>query len=182
MENVLVGVDRALIYLDVDVLIVGDTFEETLALLIAVFKRISDAGLKFKLKKCSLFKRETEFLGFVVGRDGIKPSSKKISAVQSRLPPEKLTDLRRFLGFCSYYHRLVAEFATVAAPLYALTKKETKFVWTENCQNAFDELKRRLTTAPVLAYPDFRYPFIIETDASLVGIGAVLSQEIDNVR
>ena len=78
MQNVLIGVEHALIYLD-DVLLVGDTFDEALTLLVAVFQRVTEAGLKLKLKKCSLFKKETEFLGFVVGREGIKPSSKKIA-------------------------------------------------------------------------------------------------------
>ena len=84
--------------------------------------------------------------------------------------------MRRFLGLSSYYRRFISNFARVAEPLSELTRKNTAFRWTQTCEDAMSQLKERLTTAPVLAYPSFDKPFTVETDASISGLGAVLSQ------
>ena len=83
-------------------------------------------------------------------------------------------ELRGFLGLCSYYRKFIKSFSDVASPLYKLIEKETVFAWTEQCKEAFDELKRRLTTAPILAYPIASGKFTLDTDASEKGIGVVL--------
>jgi hypothetical protein len=98
-------------------------------------------------------------------------------AVEEYPVPHDLKTLRSFLGLASYYRKFVPDFATVAGPLHALTKKEVPFLWTPKCQSAFVELKKLLTHSPVLSFPDFAEPFILETDASGAGMGAVLAQK-----
>ena len=95
--------------------------------------------------------------------------------------PSGLKELRQFLGLALYYQRLVPQFAKIAHPLHNLTRKDTPFVWYSACQAAFETQKTQLMTAPVLAYPDFTKEFVLETDASYVGLGAVLSQAQEDV-
>ena len=91
--------------------------------------------------------------------------------------PKNVKDLRSFLGLASYYSRFIQNFARIAEPLYTLLRKGVEFTWDEGRQKALDAIKERLTTAPVLSYPDFTQPFILETDASYAGLGAILTQE-----
>ena len=99
-----------------------------------------------------------------------------MDAVREFPVPSSTPDVRRFLGLASYYRRFIPQFAKRAQPLYQLTCKSATFSWTEACHTAFEDLKTRLTEAPVLAYPSFDRDFILETDASIKGLGAVLSQ------
>ena len=117
-------------------------------------------------------------LDTIISSQGVMPDPAKISKVQSFPVPCDITGVRQFIGLASYYRRFVPKFADVAAPLRALTKEDTTFNWTIACQRAFDELKGLLVSAPVLAYPRFGLgaEFVLETDASGVGLGAVLSQ------
>ena len=117
-----------------------------------------------------------EYLGHVVSVDGVRTDPAKLEAVQDFPIPTDVKCLRSFLGLASYYRRFVPNFAKVAGPLHALTKKGVPFVWTRECQTTFDTLKALLTSSPILAYPDFTKPFVLETDASIAGLGAVLSQ------
>ena len=110
-------------------------------------------------------------------QEGISTEPSKVEAVISWPTPMNKRELRGFLGLCSYYRKFFKSFYDVAGPLYKVIEKETVFAWTEQCKEAFDELKRRLTTAPVLAYPIAPGEFTLDTDASDKGIGAVLSQE-----
>ena len=107
---------------------------------------------------------------------GIAPDPKKVTAVREFAVPEDLKILRSFVGLASYYRRFIPSFSRIAAPLFELTKKDKPYRWTEECQTAFDRLKQLLTEAPVLAYPRFDTGFQLETDASRVGLGAVLAQ------
>ena len=100
----------------------------------------------------------------------------KIEKVADWPAPTTKREAQQFLGFASYYRRFVEDFARVARPLHRLTERATTFAWTSECQDAFEELRRRLTSAPVLSYPDFSRQFILDTDASDTGIGGVLSQ------
>ena len=177
MEGVLMGLarDKCLIYLD-DVLVMGRTFAEHLSNLREVFIRLSTAGLRLKPTKCHLVRREVLFLGYLVSARGITADPGKVKAVTEFPIPTDLRSLRAFLGLTSYYRRFIPSFSAVAQPLYYLTRKNTPFLWTAECDVAFTCLKRALTEAPVLAYPKFGQPFLLETDASGVGLGAVLSQ------
>jgi len=177
METVLAGLqwEICLVYLD-DIIIFGRTFEEELDRLRQVFDRLLEAGLKLKPKKCRLFAKEVKYLGHIVSKEGIRADPEKVSAVVDWTNPTSQTELRSFLGLCSYYRRFIKGFANIADSLHRLTEKGRPFVWTKSCQSSFDELKRRLTTSPVLAFPDPGKPFILDTDASDSGLGAVLSQ------
>ena len=163
-------------YLD-DVIIFSGTWEEHLARLETVFLRFRDAKLKLKLDKCSFCMPEVQFLGHVVDSRGIRPDPSKTKKVSEWPTPANLDEVRSFLGLSTYYRRFVNNFAAVAKPLVRLMEKDVKFEWNSECEKAFKELKHLLTTAPVLAYPNFNEPFILETDASRFAIGGVLTQK-----
>ena len=181
MEGVLVGLARkkCLIYLD-DVLVVGSTFSEHLDNLRDVFLRLSAVGLKLKPSKCRLARQEVIYLGYVVSASGIAADPGKVQAVVEFPTPHDVRTLRAFLGLTSYYRRFISRYSAMANPLYGLTHKDTAFDWTPKCEDAFNQLKAALTEAPVLAFPQFGRPFLLETDASGVGLGAVLSQVQDD--
>ena len=177
MEQVLMGLhwQTCLVYLD-DIIVFSETFETHLARLEEVIDRIGDAGLKLSPKKCKFFQREVSFLGHTVNKDGISTDSAKIQSVKEWPRPKSVKEVRSFLGLCSYYRKFVSGFATIAKPLHELTQKDRAFLWTEDCQRAFESLKSTLISAPVLAYPSPEGALILDTDASGVGLGAVLSQ------
>ena len=176
MELVLAGLPLSMcpLYLD-DILVHAKTFEEEIANLHEVLGRFRAANLKLKAKKRELFRQKMLYLGHIVTQDGISTEPSKIEAVITWPTPTNKRDLRRFLGLCSYYRKFIESFADVAGPLYAIIEKETVFAWTDQCKEAFDELKRRLTAAPVLAYPTVSGRFTLDTDASERGIGAVVA-------
>lgn len=170
------------VYLD-DVIIYTDgSFEQHMDHLRQVFQKIEAANLKIKLKKCYFCLPNIHFLGHVVGRDGIRPDPEKIEKVRDYPIPQNLTQLRAALGLFSYYRKFVKDFSKIAKPLNLLMKKDAPFNWTQKQQNAFDRLKECLIKAPVLTYPEFSRPFIIFTDASGIGLGAVLSQKGEDGR
>lgn len=177
MEMVLRGLTwrTCLVYLD-DILVMGKSFEEHLANLQEVFNRIRNAHLMLNPKKCSLFQQRVEFLGHVVTAEGIHTDERKIEAVREWPRPQDKHQLRSFLGLCTYYRRFVEGFADIAAPLHKMTEDKSVFVWNATSENAFRRLKAALCSSPVLGYPQSHGTFILDTDASNVGIGAVLSQ------
>ena len=118
-----------------------------------------------------------EYLGYIVSEKGIAADPRKVEAVQTFPVPNNLKCLRSFLGLASYYRRFIQNFSVIANPLYALTRKDAVFDWSPACQEAFDRLKMVLTNAPLLAFPDFNRDFLLETDASGIGLGAVLAQK-----
>ena len=178
MEITLRGLARhkCVVYLN-DIMVIGRTFEEHLNNMREVLERLRQAGLKLKPKKCYLVQREVTYLGYVVSESGISADAGKVKAVKDFPVPRNLKQLRSFLGLTSYYRRFIPRFSQVAVPLYALTRKDTPYQWNENCQQTFEQLKEMLIKAPVLAFPDFKHDFILETDASGTGLGAVLSQK-----
>jgi len=123
-----------------------------------------------------IFQEEVSYLGHLVSHEGIDTDPAKTTKVSHWPSPTTTKKVQKFLGFASYYRRFIRDFAAVAKPLHSLTEHNTRFQWTAECQHAFEELRCRLTTAPVLAYPDYTKPFVLDTDASDVGIGAVLAQ------
>ena len=123
---------------------------------------------------------KVDYLGYVVSREGIAPDSGKVKAVSDFPRPQDVRTLRSFLGLASYYRRFVPGFSVVANPLFALTKKEVEFKLSSSCEEAFQALKNLLINAPVLAFPVFDRGFVLDTDASGVGLGAVLAQKQDD--
>ena len=177
MECVLRGLTWhiALIYLD-DVLVFSSTFDEHLTHLRLVFDRFRDSGLKLKPKKCHFGQSQVNYLGHVITPEGLHPDPEKIKAVREYPVPCNVKDVQAFMGLANYYRKFVKDFAKIASPIHDLTKKGTRFAWTEDCQLAFDTLKTALTEAPILSYPDFSWPFILSTDASDDALGMVLGQ------
>ena len=164
-----------MVYLD-DVLVIGKNFTEHLNNL-RVFDRFRIANLKLEPGKCSLAGSEVVYLGYVVSRAGISADQQKIKAVNNFPQLHDITSLRSFLGLASYYRRFIPNFSTVAGPLYALTQKNTEFLWNQAQFESFHQLKQLLIHAPVLAFPNFSQEFILETDASGSGLGAILAQQ-----
>ena len=132
--------------------------------------------------KCSLAGSKAEFLGHVISAEGISPDPAKTEAVRNFPVPTGVKGVRQFLGMASYYRRFIKSFAKIASPLHALTRQDVPFCWTSTCQNSFQLLKDALVSPPVLAYPNFGKPFVLHTDASGEGLGAVLEQEQDDNR
>jgi len=128
-------------------------------------------------EKCTFCTNKVVFLDFVVSANGVEVDEEKIKAVHDWKPPQNVSQVRSFLGLAGFYHRFVEDFISIAAPINQLTKKDTPFKWSEAQEHAFEELKKWLTSAPLLALPNFGKTFEIECDASNVGIGGVLMQE-----
>ena len=177
MELVLADLQwmTCLVYLD-DIIVFGRTFEEHISRLGEVLGRLKSAELKVKPAKCTLFSKRVNYLGHVISAEGVGTDPAKAETVRSWPTPTTVGELRSFLGLASYYRRFIAGFGSIAQPLHRLTEKKTQFQWSNACQEAFDILKQRLITAPILAYPDPTKKFILDTDASDQGIGSVLSQ------
>ncbi|KAL1252203.1 hypothetical protein QQF64_019999 [Cirrhinus molitorella] len=167
-----------LIYLD-DIIVYSKSFTEHIQHLREVFQHLRAANLKLKPSKCSFAQQQVTFLGHVVSAAGLQPDEKNIQKVKEWPTPENPTEVRAFLGLCSYYRRFIRGFAHISQPLHALTQKGKLFVWTSVEQEAFDSLRRALTTAPILSYPDFSREFLLFTNASNTAIGCVLSQMTD---
>ena len=167
-----------LIYID-DIIVFSSTFVEHLARLSLVLDRLREANLKLKPSKCDFARTVVNFLGFKVSAEGIFPQKEKIEAVKSFPVPKSVKEVRSFLGLCNYYRRFVEGFAQIASPLNKLTRKNVPFVWSSECQTAFEELKRRLCAPPILAYPNFSLPFHLYTDASQTAIGYILGQTVE---
>ncbi|KAL6485918.1 hypothetical protein MHYP_G00053100 [Metynnis hypsauchen] len=180
-----------LVYLD-DILVYSKTFCEHIDRLEAVFRRLKETGLKVKLEKCHFLQSEVKFLGHQISAQGIGTDPEKVTAVEQWPVPSTLKDLRSFLGFCSYYRRFIQGFSKIAGPLHEVVNlclnvgspskvnQLLKQLWMEECQTAFDLLKEKLISAPILGFADFTQPFIVETDASSHGLGAVLYQQQGN--
>ena len=170
----LVGTE-CFVYID-DIVIFSSTAEEHALRLENVLRRFDQANLQLHPGKCVFAQPRVQYLGFVLSEDGISASPDKIKAVKDYPVPQNVKDVRAFLGLSSFYRRLVPNFADIAKPLTTLTRKDQKFVWGPSQQQAFQSMKDKLCTTPVLAYPNFKLPFILATDASGVGVAAILSQ------
>lgn len=179
MNKIFRGLPFVTVYVD-DVLVHSASLEEHKEHLRIVFQRLREAGLTLKGKKCCIAVPEVHYLGHVFSRSGMKPDVRKIEAVKEWPTPTTTKEVRRFLGLASYYRRYICHFADISKPLNNLTQKDVPFVWSDKCENAFLELKAKLVAAPVVAYPNFgrkASPFVLQTDTSSVGLGAVLEQD-----
>ena len=165
-----------LAYID-DLLIYAETVEEHDKIVKEVLQRLRANRLAISAEKCSWRQPEVEFLGYVIGRDGIKMSEEKVKGVLKLKSPASLVETQAFLGFAYFYRRFIKDCSRVARPITELTKKTAKdWEWTPEAERAFTELKNRFTSAPVLAHFDPKRPVIVETDASDFALGSVLSQ------
>ena len=187
MENCLgdLNLSWCVVYLD-DIIVYGKSPEELLTRLEAVLGRLRAAGLKLKPSKCDFFRTQINFLGHIVSKQGISTCPDKVQAVKDWPTPKTVNDLRSFLGFVGYYRKFIQGFSQLARPLNSLlegtinTKRANKkqlLDWGSEQEDAFNILKEACVNAPVLGYPNYEQPFILHTDASTEGLGAVLYQK-----
>ena len=182
-----------LLYLD-DVIIFSRTYEEHLERLTAVFEKLREAGLKLSPSKCHFFRREIKYLGHVISSSGIAVDPGKISCVKDWPEPKTVTEVQRFLGFTSFYRRFIKGFAGIAKPLHKVcqcgihvhtkTRARVRYpplIWGTEQQEAFTQLKQACCNTPILGFADYTKPFVLHTDASGDGLGAVLHQQQDGV-
>lgn len=167
------------VYLD-DIIIYSDNIEEHFKHIQMVCDRLRQHNLKISLKKCKFFQTRIEYLSHIIEDAKIMPNLKKVEAITKIKPPANLKQVQSFLGLASYYRRFVKNFSSVASPIIHLTEKNVPFNWSDDCEKAFVELKTMLISDRVLRLPDFDQEFTIETDASGVGLGGVLSQKHGN--
>jgi hypothetical protein len=167
------GID-CLVYLN-DIIRFSANMREHVKKLGAIFERLERANFKIQPEKCVFATDTVEYLGLICTLFGIRPDPKKIRAIEEYPVAKTVRDFRAFIGLAGYY-RHVRNFAELAKPLTNLTKKDVPFEWTKEHQEAFNALKRNLSTKPLLIYPDFSQRFIFACDASTKAIGAVLSQ------
>lgn len=181
MDVILSGLkyEICLCYLD-DIIVFSRTWEEHLKNLRTVLERIKSAGIYLKPTKCQFARRSITFLGHQVSADGVTVTPEKVKAVLDFPTPSKAEDIKVFLGLVNFYRPFLRNIAQIQRPLTDLLKTDSKWSWNNAQQAAFDEIKHILTSKPILGLPDYDKPFILSTDASLSGIGAVLTQTSDN--
>jgi hypothetical protein len=165
-----------LVYID-DIIIFSKTFEEHLKHLNEVFARLAEANIVLKPSKCKLFQERVVYLGHVISKDGIAIDESKLEPVKNFPTPKNVKSIQKFLGLVGYYRKFIKDFSKIAHPLFQLLKKNVKFNWSNECDEAFKILKNKLIEAPILVLPNFDKPFQLFTDASGTGLGAVLEQD-----
>ena len=176
MEITLAGLQwvSCLIYMD-DVIVFWKNFEEHYCRLMEVLQRFREAGLKLKPTKCNFFRREVKFLGHVINTDGVLPDPDNVEKIVNWPVPRTVREVRGFLGLGNYYRKLIKGYSERMRPLTKLTKKDVPFEWKEECERAFQFLKEALTGPEIMSLPTDEGLYILDTDASLDTIGAVLS-------
>ncbi|CAJ2633448.1 unnamed protein product [Trifolium pratense] len=160
-----------------DILVYSKSEEEHKEHLQIVLQILKEKKLYAKLSKCEFWLKEVSFLGHVISSGGIAVDPAKVDAVLQWGTPESVSKIRSFLGLAGYYRRFIEGFLKLALPLSQLTRKDQAFVWDVKCEESFQELKKRLTTAPVLILPDAKESFVVYCDASKMGLGGVLMQK-----
>ena len=187
MQNCLgeLNLTYALIYLD-DVIVYSKTEEEHLVRLHAMLERFMEHGMKLKPSKCNFFRMEISYLGQRVSAAGMEPGTNGLKGIGEIAPPATYTQVQKFLGTTGYFRRFIKGYARIAKPLNDLLQGENSKLKSHpvglppDALAAFQELKIKCLTAPVLAFADFKKPFLLETDTSIEGLGAVLSQKQDD--
>ena len=170
--------EKCLVYLD-DVVVYGKCLNSATKNLIDVFDRLRKTNLKLNPIKCDFLRKEMLYLGHVISSDGVQPDPEKLNVVKNYPVPKNSDEVKRFVAFANYYRKFINKFAAIAQPLNNLSKKNTKFQWTDDCQQSFDLLKQLLMNPPILQYPNFSSDnvFTLQTDASGYAIGAVLANQ-----
>lgn len=166
---------HCLVFLD-DVIIYSHDLESHIQKLNLVFDKLRHFNLKLQPDKCEFLRREVAYLGHVITDKGVSPNPEKVKAVSEFPVPKNPKDVKSFLGLAGYYRRFIENFSKITKPLTSLLKKDACFHWSQEQQEAFNLLKDKLTSAPLLQYPNFEIPFVLTTDASNYAVSAILSQ------
>lgn len=181
LMNRAIGFDfepKVFIYLD-DIIIISETFEEHLQLLKEVATRLQKAGLTISVEKSRFCRKQVRYLGYLLTEKGLNIESSKLEPILNYPRPKTVREVRRLMGLMGFYQKFIPRYSHLTAPITDLLKKSKKFKWSEAAEEALTQLKTVLTSAPVLGNPDYTRPFIIETDASQLAVGAALIQEFD---
>ena len=157
-----------------DILIFSKNEEEHAEHLRIVLQRLREHKLYAKFSKCDFWLKEVQFLGHIISDKGVSVDPSKIQDVLDWQAPTSVPEIRSFLGLAGYYRRFVPEFSKIARPMTELLKKGVRFSWGNNCEQAFQTLRKLLTSAPVLAQPDITRPFDVYCDASGMSFGRIL--------
>jgi hypothetical protein len=160
-----------------DILIYPKSIQEHEQHLRVVLEKLRTHRLYAKFSKCEFWLERVAFVGHILTAEGVAVDPEKVEAVSNWQRPTNVSEIRSFLGLAGYYRRFIEGFSKIARPMTELLKKEKKFAWMENCERSFQELKQRLTTAPVLTLPDIHRDFVVYCDASRQGLGCVLMQD-----
>jgi hypothetical protein len=160
-----------------DILIFSKTEKEHEKHLRMVLEKLRSNQLYAKFSKCEFWLTEVAFLGHVISAGGIAVDPSKVKDVLNWRPPTNASEIRSFLGLAGYYRRFIKDLSKIAKPMTRLLEKNKDFDWTAECQVSFEELKKRLTSAPILILPDITKKFDIYCDASRQGLGCVLMQD-----
>ena len=175
MDTILQGLPRVICYLD-DILVTGSTLQEHLQNLAVVLERLSQHGIRLKKNKCRFMHDSVDYLGHHIDAQGVSTSISKVEAITKAPAPKNVTELRSSLGMINYYGKFLHNLSTQLHPLHALLKHGAKWHWSQECNQAFEEVKIKLSEAPVLMHYDTKLPIRLAGDASNYGIGSVLSQ------
>jgi hypothetical protein len=177
MTEVFKGLGDSFLKIFVDDLNVhNEEWQDHLQHLGAVLSRLREVNLKLNPIKCCFAAGSVVFLGHVVSKEGTRPDPSKVDAVRGFPAPTTVTNVRSFLGLIGYYRKYIKGYSKLVGPLFELTKKDVVFVWNQDCQRAFSDLKEALMGAPILVRPNFKEPFCLDVDWSTKGVGAILSQ------
>ena len=175
ISKVLKDLDFATGYLD-DIIIYSRTEEEHLNHLEQVFAALKAAGLKLKRSKCDFFKSNLSYLGHMISSEGISPMPGKLDSIRNMKAPRNAREIKQFLGLAGYYRKFVPRFSDLSRPLTRLTRKDTPFEWSTQCEHSFQALKDALCEQPILRHPEPKLPYTLYTDASKYGWAGVLTQ------
>lgn len=178
MDQIIQGLERVMCFID-DLLIGGATLEECMKNLIEVIKRLNEYNVKIKVEKCKFFQKSVKYLGHEISGDGVRPNQEKVKAIMEAPRPQNVTQVKSFLGLINYYGRFIPNLSDELMALYKLTKKSVTFLWSDECQKAFERSKKLLLTNNLLVHYDQNKPIVIHCDASPYGLGAILSHVID---
>lgn len=159
-----------------DVLTATPSWNSHMEILQLMFNRFRDQNIKLKLEKAFFGRRNIKYVGHIISAEGIKPDKEKVDAILKMMAPRNVKEMQVFLGMVNYYSKFIRSFTTIARPQQRLVTQE-KYVWSKECEIAFNEVKKKLASAELLVFPDYSRPFFIEADGSLEGLGCVLAQE-----
>jgi hypothetical protein len=175
VNSIIADIDGCEAYID-DLVLYADTWDKHMEQILKLFEKLSHANLTVNLVKSDFCHATVTYLGHIVGQGQVKPIEAKVQAINEFPAPTNKKELMRFLGMAGYYRKYCQNFSVIAYPMTNLLKKNSKFEWSNSCQEAFDKIKAILVSSPVLSTPDFDKQFNLTVDASDVGCGAVLTQ------